>query len=328
MKTTIITKDLLALAYIGTNFSDFDQNMRTFIQENCKSQDQYFSFINKLVRLMEGKSVFPGKVKRFYQENKMVLDEIARYSFNGSTFLRNYDFDGISDTLQTFYQYFLEHEKDMEQIVAVIERICKLGINRIFYDETADFTKKTYCVYSKLGFNYLLHYVDNMEAVPNCSNFQTFYKTTNSPYEIECQCHSNNRIYENLRSIRVNSLAFDPERLPKQIDKETCFDSILALPQVPEDVQALRNSVCLNTGVHDLYEQYCRTYESLSKLENVGTRQLIMETLIEIKDRILNLDTLSREYADNSASETLPLELIQGEQKRYLQHREFIDKMD
>jgi len=316
------TKNIIALCHIIDEFEDFNRKLKPFISTKY-NRDSVF----KLWDVSKGKfRLCAGKEKRFYEENKSIIDTINKYT-NITRFINaNYDWQGNaykSAGLQSLYQYILKHKKDINKILIVLEKLQELGFERFKFNENLDFTNNDdYDVYTDFRVNYSIVYVDNIVVPPSyCYEGWIDYGTTASNYEMHLKVIGDKIFPEN---IELNSLLFDEKRLPERIDKENTFDRIITLKNLQtEKTAAIRNSVDLSVSISDLDHRLSSTAGIINRLNGVENKEQLIEVLSSIKTDVEKLKTLSEEY-NSSVSErepTLTPETLEKEKKLYLERR-------
>lgn len=279
----------------------------------CDILDSYEAFRNRLSLLLNNKNINPYKlidladgtviighlkVKKFYNDNKDIIDKLRQHSciceFINFTYLYNKKANKESE-IEFFYKYFLNNIDKLEIIKSLLKRIKKLGINFIEFDAQADFTVDEYCINSILGDNYQISYLDNMKAISNYNSSVVKYITTNSNYLINVGVLSPSSIISNNRkSITVNSLFFDPDRLPKELSQESIFNNIIALKkECQEECIAIKNSVDLNILLDNLNKQIQSIYkviESIEQSENKIELKKVLDKLLKSFEELQLLD--------------------------------------
>ena len=314
--------NLIALCHILNAYTEFTQNLPKLIKTKYNRDIVY-----NLYKISKGKLVVGSKkVKKFYQENKSVIDTINKFS-NICIFINyNYDWQGnLSEEsgLNFFYKYISTHQESLERILSVLEKIKKLGFDKLEFDEELDFTNNEYKIYTRFNDNFRISYLDNMEAVPNYRSDVVEYKTTGSNYEIVADV-SFSDLSKYGKKIIVNSLLYDYKSLPVDITKEFTFDRIVSLKkEQQEDCDSIRNSVDLSIGVDDLYSQFDTTSRIIERLKNVESKEQLREILLGIKSYLDQLQSISSKYDDSVAQNDSPItrEKLQEEKRLYLERR-------
>lgn len=314
--------NIIALCHILNDYDEFTCNLSKLIKIKYNRD-----IINNLYKISNGKLVFGSrKVKKFYKENKSIIDTINKFSSISRFINYNYDSHGnLSDEygLDYFHKYIMNHQEDMERILSVLEKIKKLGFEEFQFDEKIDFTSDEYVIDTIFGGNPDITYLDNIKVIPSYLNSIIKYKTTGSNYKIIAKVSLSN-ILKYGKKIIVNSLLFDPNRLPEEITKECIFDKIISLKNNQQNnCNTIRNSVDLSISVDDLYSQFNITSKTINGLNDVESKEQLQQTLLEIKERLNQLKTISSEYDDSVSKNdsTVTKEKLQEEKQLYLKRR-------
>lgn len=314
-----MTDNIIVLCHIIENYKEFETKLLPML-----SSKYSVDFISQLRSISKGKNIFgASKTKKFYQENKSIIDTINQYSNITDFILDNYNWSGKPNTnIQFFYQYISNHKKDINQILATLEALNKLGFGYFEFNEDINFTTETYKAYPLFKNNYSIVYVANLEIIPSYEN-NINYKTSHSNYKIELDIIGED-ISKYSRKILLNSLLFDLKTLPESINKKTTFDYILQLKEAKKEEQAIIiNAVDLSISVSDLENQLNSTNNTIIKLDKVKSKKEIINILLNIRENIEKLKTLSIEH-DNDVSLQNPLltpEILTKEKYLYLERR-------
>ena len=240
---------IIALCHIIDDFEEFQKRLTTMLTSKTNRH-----FLTQIDDISHGRfRIGAQKVKQFYSENKTVIDTINQYSTIVRFIHYNYGSSGVPfKGLQFFYEYIFHHKDKIKQILGVLVKLKKLGFNNFEFNEDLDFTKTEYNTSTK--FSGWVYYVDNIQVIPNYDENTIHYKTTNSNYEMPLLSSSEGDYYECYCStIVLNSLLFDPTRLPDNLNKETIFDPLLEAKNAQkEQTESIRNSVNLRLCVTDL----------------------------------------------------------------------------
>lgn len=313
------TSNIIALCHIIDDFEKFEKRLVSMI-----SAKNNYEFAIELMNISAGKSKLGlRKVKRFYIKNKTIIDTINKYSNIPRFIDDNYDFyRNRHGDLRFFYKYILSHKEDIDKILGVLEKLTELNCYKIEFSEDLDFTKETYRLYDFLRSNFSIIYLDNIEVIPSYTS-DINYKTTSSNYKMELNV-SGNLISEFGPKIALNSLIFDPERLPKSVKKEDTFEHILNLKkEQKEKTSLIRNSVDLSISVSDLDSMLISVSERISGLDGIQNKNELNEVLLSIRNDVEKLKILSAQY-DSSVSEKEPLltpEILKKEKELCLRRR-------
>lgn len=323
-KGTALTNHLIAACHVIDRLVLFNQRLAAAMPEKNGND-----FVNNLWKVSNGEFCLSLKARRFYEENKFVIDTINKYSDIHNFINENYDFDGTlyNTCLKRFINYLLRHQGDILQVIAVLRKLQELGFNKVEFDESVDFTQSTYRVYSNFERNNKVEFLDNLAAVPTYSSGVVEYKTSGSPYLMTLDMH-----YRRLSSsitfntIVLNDFSFDPERLPAAITKEDIFDRIIGLRSAKqEEYTAVRESVDLNVGISDLYQMFNAVYAKLNGLTSVEQKDELIALLNSIHEAILKMQAISAEFDQTIVQNNPDIseEILEEEKTAYMRQREF-----
>ena len=309
------TKNMIAFCHIINEFEEFRKNLSSINTKN------YESFVQQLYEVSTGNfKIGAKKAKKFYNENKSVIDTINKYS-QINEFLIELD---VKYETSIVYKYIMNNKSKIIKILGVLEELKYLGFERFTLDEEFDFTKKTYKADEIFEINFKVVYVDNIEVIPNYGEAIS-YKTTNSNYEMNLatDCDNFNNLWSN---IYLNSLVFDKNRLPKKIDKETIFNSILSLKNSQEKNNTIiRDSVDMNIKILDFQELLNSIDKRINNLSNIEYKEKLVLALASIKNDFEKLKEICSEY-DSSIIKQEPLltkEILDNEKKIAIKNNEF-----
>lgn len=321
---SVHVNNLIALCHILNDYNEFTKNLTRLIKVKHKDNRD---IVYNLYKISKGQVVIGSKkVKKFYQNNKSVIDTINKFSSISEFITHNYDWHGNlreEPGVEFFYKYITSHQKGLERILSLLEQINKLGFDRLEFNEELDFTNNEYKIYTRFNDNFRISYLDNMEAVPNYRSDVVEYKTTGSNYEIVADV-SFSDLSKYGKKIIVNSLLFDYKSLPEDITKEFTFDRIVSLKkEQQEDCDSIRNSVDLSIGVDDLYSQFDTTSRIIERLKNVESKEQLCGILLGIKSYLDQLQSISSKYDDSVAQNDsfITKEILQKEKRLYLERR-------
>lgn len=279
---------------------------------------KFSKFINKIERVSNGQHVLlSGFEKKFYLKYKDVIDIIITYS-NMASFSDN---NNYRDIIELYNNYLLFHEEDIANILAVLNKLLDLGFEEIRFNEEYDFTKMVFDYNPECSHYTDITYLDNIQVLPSYPGVIK-YKSNNSNYRIDMEYTD---LYTLANSeIWVNSLFFDPNRLPNSLNMEFVFDEINDKARQYYDInKKIKNSINLSVGINALLEQAEITSCMLDGLENVESREELIEILNNIIAEINKLKKLSCEY-NVSLSNKEPMlskEFLEEEKKKYLSKR-------
>ena len=175
------TNNMIALCHIFEEFKEFENKLLQIISSKYNRD-----FVFQLWEISKGKfKIGARKAKKFYSENKDIIDIINKYSTLPTFVNLNYDYNGKPNgDLQFFYGYLLKHKEEISKILLLIEKIKELGFINFELEEDLDFTKEIYSAYSSFRDNFRIIYAANLQAIPNyVDNIK--YRTLDSNYKME-----------------------------------------------------------------------------------------------------------------------------------------------
>ena len=314
--------NIIALCHIIDDFEEFEKKLIPMISPKYNRD-----FVFQLWDISRGKfKVGAGKTKKFYNSNKEIIDTINQYTNITRFICDNYGYHGEPNgNLEFFYKYITSHKEEIESILAVLTKLDKLGFRDFEFSEELDFTKEVYSAYPSFDRNFDITYVANAEVIPNYQN-HIYYKTTDSNYKMKLDLLgiTEKEISDYGRKIELNSLLFNPNTLPQEINKENTYGKLLkAKNEQKEKTSLIRNSVDLSIGVSDLEQQFNYTSEIINKLSGVKNKEELVKILSSIKEDLKRLKILSVDY-DNSILQEEPSltpEVLEKEKSLYLERR-------
>ena len=316
--------NLITLCHILDDYEEFE---KILIKAMKHGSDRDFVF--QLDDVSKGKFRLGSyKARRFYEENKLIIDAINHYSTIPGFINLNYGINGkIVGDIRFFYEYLVSHKEDIEKILFLMNKLKELGFDNIEFSDELDFTKEVYKTSLSQYDNFYLMYVANPEVIPNYTN-EINYVTKDSKYKmiLSITGYKEKEISKYNRKIILNSLIFNPYMLPEKLDLEHTYGNLGRLKEEQSDETFLiRNSVDLNVSIFDLDKQYDSTYRIINGLnDNIKHREELVTILMEIKAKLEKLKLLGLEY-NRSISRNDPLlsqELLEQEKVYYLRRRE------
>lgn len=151
-------------------------------------------------------------------------------------------------------------------------------------------------MYTWLADNVLIHYVDNMEIMPEYPHGKISYQTTSSPFEIKFST-SFGEICKLYNSAKVNSLTFDPNRLPSSATKSDVTDYILMKQaEKKEEYEAIRYIIDLRQVERLLESKLTKLEEILKNVDKLSDKESILESLKTIKKQLENIKNETEQY--------------------------------
>lgn len=325
----IDTNNMITLCHIVDEFDEFEKRLIPAISPKYNRD-----FVFQVWDVSQGKfKLGARKAKRFYEENKSVIDAMNQYSNVPMFINQNYGWHGeIIGDLRFFYEYLVSHKEDIPKILELLEKLKKLGFTEFEFNEELDFTKEIYGAYLSISDNFALTYVANPQVVPNYTSYINF-TTANSNYKMKLHLSGisdNKEISDSWREIELNSLLFDSNTLPEKMDIEHTHGQLIKLKNEQQDKSnIIRSSVDLSMSISDLERKFNSANETISKLDGVNNKEELAAVLVSMKENLEKLKTLSVEH-DSSVSQkepSLTLEVLENEKTLYLRRR-FMSSID
>lgn len=313
------TSELMALCHILGEFEEFQKNIKEFLSSKyC----DYNTFKHDLSDISHGRfKLGASKTKKFYSENKSVVDKINKYShiilFLDYNFTTNGD---TYDNLLFFYNYILNHSNEIDKILAVLNKLKKLGFENLDFNSNWDFTKEIHKIDTVFICDSDIVYLDNLVAVPDYNPGTLSYKTTNSQYKIYI-----GKVGFAHKNIFLNSLTFNSDVLPSSLSiKEILYKVLELKEEKKKEYTSIEDSVKLGVSIDDLYDMYNTVSSTIDKLESVEKKAELAELLLTIKEAILKMQTISTEYNQKVADEnpSISEEFLEEQKKAYIRRRE------
>lgn len=313
------TYNLIALCHIIDDFEEFEKRLIPMISPKYNRD-----FVCQLLDISEGKfRLGARKAKKFYKENKSIIDSINKYS-NISSFINNhYDFHGEPyGNLQFFYEYISSHKEEKDKILAILKRLSELDFWKFEFNEELDFTKETHFADLSFRRNPYIIYVAKPQVIPNYEEYIN-YGTLNSNYEMKLHIIGD-EFSKYGSTITLNSLLFDPNDLPENVDRKSTFEQLVKQKnEQKEQSNAIKNSVDLDISILDLENQLSSTNRIIDKLNGVESKMQMLEILSNIEKYVEKLKNLSLQY-ESSVLEQESLitpAVLEREKKLYLERR-------
>ena len=316
----------------------------------CQLIDEYGEFHETFMKFLEGekdpsKTIVTlrklsqnercyahRKIKTFYDEYKKIIDIIGQNTGIQSFFFNNYDWNygryKVFFKSDDFYQYLLANIDKKDKILAVLNRLKEFGFEEFELNQAWDFSKHIYkAAFVTFDFNDVV-YLDNLEPIPEYRQGEVKYKTTGSNYQMEVRIYSSSlcaKLYANRDRIRLNSLTFDVDRLPKELSAKDIYDEIIGLAsKKQQEYTEIKNSVDLSVGIQDLEYLLNRFNETVTKMESVDSKEQVLEELRNMQQSLGQIQTLSAAYNQSiiEGSSYITPQLLQEQVKQYLIRRE------
>ncbi|MBQ2639319.1 MAG: hypothetical protein IJF92_00935 [Bacilli bacterium] len=325
-KKVMPVDNLLALCTIIEDYKDFDNSIKKYINDK-----NFFKTTNDLLNLSRNERLLRGKTaKKIYRENKEIIDKIDKYTNINSFLYYNKDLNktaSIDNDLNYFYNYIKENINDLDKIESVLKKIRNLSIKDIELNENLDFSKNKYCLNTNFYNNHNIYYLDNIVVTPNYDDSIIEYKTNDSNYEILLKptvIPENGDPYFYIskygRKIKLNSLTFEKDRLPKKLNVNNTFNKIIHLKKLTKEVcKCIKNSVDLSIAIEILKEEYNNVVNEIIKIDDIDKKEYINEVLMSINENIMLLESISDNYMDKTVDNNPLLTKEQLQKEKVLQ---------
>lgn len=313
---------LIALCEIE-NYDVFCKELESLISSNKNK-----NLIWKLYEIMLGRHKFGNKkYKDFVKKYENVIEIMKKNHCLSNMIVDKYNSDGSvnkNSTEDYFYRFILDHKEDLEAIKSVVLKIKSLGFDKIIYGENLDFTNVTYEL-SNL-YNCRFEFLENIDVIPTYSIYPIKYVSKGSCYRMILKTvgyGSQKSLSKYNRVIELNSLIFDPKRLPDDITNAIDFIKSL-VDKNKKDCQVIRDTVNLSVCVDDLVKQYDHTKKTIDSIENVENKKELEEALHNILREITVLELLASSFERENVSDSSKVDFdkIKLEKELYLKRRE------
>lgn len=318
---SIDVKNLLALCNILDEFEEFNERAISFFSGKDKNE-----LLNKLIKVTKNEFCFNSrKVKKFYNENKKVIDTIKKYSYVWDFFSKGYCWGSKDkEELHYMYQYIKENRKDLDKIIAILEKIKEYKIDNLQFNKDFDFTKETYTLYNNVGLNTSFVYLDNIEVIPSYESDRIKYKSTGSNYIIDYR-NKESVLIRGYSHVKLNSLTFDVERLPESLDSKEIFRKIMPLrDKKKDDYNAIRSSVNLNINLEDISELTGKLEEIIEEIDNVKIKDELKNYLLIISESIFKMQNITYNHDKENIgnSKYITEDILNKEKELYKRRRD------
>ena len=273
---------LIALCEIE-NYDVFCKELESLISSNKNK-----NLIWKLYEIMLGRHKFGNKkYKDFVKKYENVIEIMKKNHCLSNMIVDKYNSDGSvnkNSTEDYFYRFILDHKEDLEAIKSVVLKIKSLGFDKIIYGENLDFTNVTYEL-SNL-YNCRFEFLENIEVIPTYSIYPIKYVSKGSCYRMILKTvgyGSQKSLSKYNRVIELNSLIFDPKRLPDDITNAIDFIKSLVDKNKKELEEALHNILREITVLELIASSFER--ENVSDSSKVDFDKIKLEKELYLKRR-------------------------------------------
>lgn len=320
----IQTNHLIVLCEVVEDYKSFCDDLEELIKSKSNRD-----LVSKIYHVMQGKlSIGSNKYKRFIEKHKHTIEIMNQYSCLSNLTVLNYDEKGKRrENLAEdyFYQYIQEHNKDIETIKAVALKIRALGFNEINFGEKLDFTEIEYELDTSYESNFA--FLENMEVNPTYLNSPIKYRTNGSCYCLILGFNgygSNKEVSKYDRNIELNSLIFDPNKLPNEITTESTIGIIQKLAKRKKaEHEDIRDSVDLSITTSDLTNYFEHLKEVFERIDKIKDNQELMNLLNQMQNILAQLQLFGVNFENQiiDSHTSITDETMKREKKLYLDRR-------
>lgn len=294
--------DAVLLCCIFYQYETFNRNLSDFL----KNEKNKIGTIDKLEKVIAGQCFLASrKFKKFYQDNKSVIDKINIYSSLHSFLSRNYVFD---DDMVLFkngklYEYMYKNREKLDTIIELFGKIKNLGFKVLEFSEDMDFSCEEYSFGVDSTYFKRVIYLDNLEAIPSYHDGVVKYKSIGSNYKMIIDYSFQSATPER---IILNDLTFNPDRLPDSIsEKEITSKIVESKSRVEHESAAIRNSADLSISVENMLRAFSNASQTINGLCVVDKKAKLIDLLTDIKENLVLMQEISASY-DQSLIENHP----------------------
>ena len=291
MTYNVNIKSLIALGHILNDFTNFENNLNKVLN---KAKPDFLD--NLKIISLKSKFLINHKAKKFYDQNKSVIDNINNYIDIDEFIKINYLKES---NLTYFYEYFVKNYDNLNQIMQVLYTLDDLGFNELSLNEEEDFTNEIYSLDPNTKNNFNFVYVDNIKVLPSSSD-KINYITTSSNYKIILD-RLNKNICKFHRIVIVNTLLFDYHTLPHHLTKEDTFDKICLLKEQNKDLDLkVKDIVSLENTINDLINNISLISSITSNLSFTNEKITeIKQILLTLEKELLTIKKLKDNYTED-----------------------------
>ena len=306
----VYTRELLALCYVFDKYEEFLNELKDLLSKSKKEVDTIYN----LEQLSHGKfGIYSKSLKEFYEKHKELIDEVNKYSHIHTFICQAHTWNEET----SIYYYLKSHKEEMQNIIKILEKLISLRIYEIEFSEKFDFDKNYNEIYTNLSKNSYVHFYDNMEVIPTYGEKIIAYKTNGSPYDIELKVEPDGVEF---CTIQLNSLDFNPNRLPMNITKENTIDEIIALKESKQtEYDLIKKLIDLRIANHEAVMSFTKLQLEMTKLETSERKEDFLESMKKIRNQLEQIIESNKKYEIEvlSSSEYVTQEVLDKEEKKY-----------
>lgn len=310
-KFNISIKDCMVLCHVIDLFEEFTVNLTKFSKGTFGDAK-----LKRLYNFVKDEEAFVKRdIKTFYLENYKVLDAIHKYSYISNFLLIYFDRKNgeFNQEITQMYEYIKANKEDIDKILAVLDKLSKLGFEHIYFAENKQFDK----VYEyERGVLRNYYYLDGeIEIIPCIEN--TKYKSKDANYEIEGSV-----ILFYVPKITLNNLIFDPNNLPEKITYNETIGKVLKLtPEKKESCEVLADAVHFDYYLERIVPYLDKIDELIGKIHNCSSKPNAKKHIDTAKQGIAELQCFLANYEQDIIEQGLLTEEILVDEKEKYKRR-------
>lgn len=289
----IKTNSLIALCEIK-NYNEFCHDLEDLVKSKK-------NLIYKIYDMMQYDSFFgKKKYKNFLIKYQDTIEIMKKYDCLCNMIIFKYNSYGEPNEKSYenyFYNYISMHKENIGAIKRLALKIKKLGFDTIIYNEE----KKEYDSYIFKNDLYgEFKYFENIKILPTYNQDIIKYKTDNSCYCMTFKINNfDETISKNNRIIELNSLTFNPNKLPNMITNESTIENIKKLANENKDSITFNNLINMSISTDDLISQYEYTKKLFEAMENTSNKEKLNKILNSLSIKLKNLKLISKQIEDD-----------------------------
>jgi cell fate (sporulation/competence/biofilm development) regulator YlbF (YheA/YmcA/DUF963 family) len=280
----IYTNTFIGLCFIIDEYDEFRLDFKQLFMK-IKNVHNIIISIDRLVN--DTSSRVDKRVKPLYYKYQEQLHNINNH-IRISDFL-NDAFTYLGEPkgdIKEFHELLQDNRDEAFKALNVLFKLEYLDIHQISYHQEYDFIDTVYEMDKELNKNDKFFYVENLVTIPSYSDDKVKYITNDSIYEITLKPTS---YPEGVRGkiIKLQSLYFNPNRLPQRINRETTYEEILRKASTLESSnKAMKNSVDLSLSLSDIEKAYQELDKTFDSIEESSNKEELLEALKKIREGI------------------------------------------
>lgn len=321
----IQTNQLLVLCEIEKDYQSFYEDFNKLI----KSKLNRYLITKLFKKNLKKLSISTNKLKLFINKHYHTLKILKEYSCLNDFTILCYDSKGKRDknlAIDYFYQYITENKTDLDTIKAVALKIKELGFHTLYLNEKLNFNEVEYRLNIPHETNFA--FLENLEIIPTYLKSPIKYKTNDSCYclILDLNTRGNNKqtISDYDKNIILNTLIFNPNRLPKEITIDSTIGLIYELAKKKEiEHKDIRHSVDLSISTNDLKKYFEYLQSLIQRIDKIKNNQELMSLLKQMQNILKQLQLFGIDFEKQiiSSYEDVTEETMKREKKLYLDRR-------